>query len=547
MTSLRLRLTLTYLAVILVGMGIAAPLAWLTVEGLYLDTQRANLLAQAQLVARSLETAQELPPADPYSQALNVQPGIHTRVIEGASAEVTATQPATYSQLSNVQPGVHTHVVEAPTPPASAEPPAPYAQVANAAPGVHSRIIEEQGAAVIDVQSPVPVEQKAVSSLPQLAQNAAGEVSPQELLSRPEVAQALAGQPATAVRRVAVAGERRVLYAAAPIVGPDGRVGRIVYLASPLPDLGLAALPVAVRWQLAGVLLAAVALSGAVGWGLARRIARPLGDLARAADAVAAGDLDQAVPEDVSIADLRAVGHAFNVMTASLRAADQAKTAFVADVSHELRTPLTVIKGTVETLQDGALDDLDARDGFLASMATETERLIRLVNDLLVLTRADAGALNLQRQPLDLGELARARVEHLAGLAARRDVRLRVAAEAPAPTLADPDRIAQVLDNLLDNAIRHSRPGQQVTVAVARAGGEVTCSVADTGPGIPARHLPFIFDRFYRADAARSRSRGGSGLGLSIARALVLAHGGQIAAQSVENQGTTLIFRLPAA
>ena len=234
-------------------------------------------------------------------------------------------------------------------------------------------------------------------------------------------------------------------------------------------------------------------------------------------------------------------------MTDSLRQADQVKTAFVSDVSHELRTPLTVIKGTIETLQDGALDDLDARDGFLASMANETERLIRLVNDLLVLTRADAGALNLQRQLVDLGDLARARVEHLAGLAARRDVRLRVVAESPAPTLADPDRIAQVLDNLLDNAIRHSRPGEQVAVAVAPAGDDLTCSVTDTGPGIPARHLPFIFDRFYRADAARSRGRGGSGLGLSIARALILAHGGHIAAASVEGQGTTVTFRLLAA
>ena len=136
MTSLRLRLTLTNLAVILVGMGIAAPLAWLTVEGLYLDTQRANLLAQAQLVARSLETAPELqPPADPYSQAANVQPGIHTRVVEGPAPVATAVSPA------------------------------PYSQVANAMPGVHSRIIEERGAAVIDVQSPVPVEQKAVSPL----------------------------------------------------------------------------------------------------------------------------------------------------------------------------------------------------------------------------------------------------------------------------------------------------------------------------------------------------------------------------------------------
>jgi signal transduction histidine kinase len=483
-------------------MGIAALLAWLSVEQLYLDTQRANLLAQAQLVARSLQTAPESQSAvDSYSQALNVLPGIHTR------------------------------------------------------------IIEEQGAVIIDMQSPVPVAQKAVSPLPQLAQNAAGDVSPEELLSRPEIAQALSGQPATAIRRVAVAGNRRVLYAAAPVSTGDGQVSRIVYVASPLPDTSLAALPVAVRWQLAGVIVMAVVLAGVVGWWLARRISRPLDELARAANAVTSGDLNQTVPEDTSIADLRALGHAFNVMTASLRRADQAKTAFVADVSHELRTPLTVIKGTIETLQDGALDDLEARGGFLASMAGETERLIRLVNDLLVLTRADAGALNLQLQPVDLGDLARARVEHLSSIAAQRNVHLRLVGAMPcarpsegrvqdvAPTahvLADPDRIAQVLDNLLDNAIRHSRPGDEVTVAVTPAGDEVTCSVADTGPGIPAKHLPFIFDRFYRADASRSRSLGGSGLGLSIARALVAAHGGRITARSVEGQGTTVTFWLPA-
>lgn len=497
MTSLSLRLTLSYLAVILIGMGIAAPLAWLSVEQLYLETQRANLLAQAQLVARSLQTAPESQAAvDPYSQAMNVMPGIHTRVIE------------------------------------------------------------EQGAVVIDVQSPAPVEQKAVAPLPQLAQNAVGDVSPEELLSRPEIAEALSGQAATAIRRVAVAGNRRVLYAAAPVVDSDGQATRIVYVASPLPDTSLAALPVAVRWQLAGGIVMAVALAGVVGWWLARRISRSLGNLARAANAVAGGDLDQTVPEDTSIADLRTLGHAFNVMTASLRRADQAKTAFVADVSHELRTPLTVIKGTVETLQDGAVDDLEAREGFLASMADETERLIRLVNDLLILTRADAGALNLQLQPVDIGALARARVEHLSGIAARRAVRLRMAeetsggrAQGTAPTvcaLADADRIAQVLDNLLDNAIRHSRPGNSVTVAVTPAEDEVVCSVADTGPGIPAQHLPFIFDRFYRADAARSRSLGGSGLGLSIACALVAAHGGRVAAHSVEGQGTTVTFYLPA-
>jgi hypothetical protein len=193
---------LSYLAVILIGMGIAAPLAWLSVEQLYLETQRANLLVQAQLVARSLQTAPESQAAvDPYSQAMNVMPGIHTRVIE------------------------------------------------------------EQGAVVIDVQSPAPVEQKAVAPLPQLAQNAVGDVSPEELLSRPEIAEALSGQAATAIRRVAVAGNRRVLYAAAPVVDSDGQATRIVYVASPLPDRSLAALPAAVRWQLAGGIVIAVALA----------------------------------------------------------------------------------------------------------------------------------------------------------------------------------------------------------------------------------------------------------------------------------------------
>ena len=163
------------------------------------------------------------------------------------------------------------------------------------------------------------------------------------------------------------------------------------------------------------------------------------------------------------------LGQAFNTMTTSLRQSDQAKTAFISDVSHELRTPLTVIKGTIETLEDGAMDDLTARGPFLASMSRETERLIRLVNDLLVLTRADAGALNLQLHPIDLGELARTRCEHLARAASQRQVHLQVVTSSspygpPAyVVMADADRLAQVLDNLLDNAIRYAPPGSEVT------------------------------------------------------------------------------------
>ena len=490
--SLGARLALSYLAVILIGMAIVIPLAWLAVERLYLNAQRDNLLAQAELVAAALGT--ESPPA---------------------------TGPVPYTQASNVLPGIHT------------------------------RVIDPIGAVVIDLTASEGLLEPSGLSLPRLAQKASGQVTPEELVSRPEIAQARLGQPATAIRRVDVAGGRRVLYAAAPVLSGDGNVLQIVYLATPLPDTQWSALPVGVRWQLGAVVLAAILLASVAGVLLARRIARPLERLAGAAHAVAAGDLGQTVADESGIPELVTLGRAFNHMTASLRQADQAKTAFISDVSHELRTPLTVIKGTIETLQDGAVDDLSGRGALLDSMDRETERLITLVNDLLVLTRADAGALNLQLSPVDLGELTRSRCEYMVRAASQHQVCLRTVSDTPDgqetyTVLADADRISQVLDNLLDNAIRYSPPGSEVTVTLAREAGQVACRVSDTGPGIPARHLPFIFDRFYRADPARGRAEGGSGLGLAIVRGLVQAHGGRTAASSVEGQGTTVTFWLPA-
>jgi signal transduction histidine kinase len=234
-------------------------------------------------------------------------------------------------------------------------------------------------------------------------------------------------------------------------------------------------------------------------------------------------------------------------MTESLRQSDQAKNAFVADVTHELRTPLTVIKGTIETLEDGALDDIAGRGPLLLSMQRETERLIRLVNDLLVLTRADAGTLNMNIQPLDLVELAHARCDHLSALAALRKVQLVVTGAESAQVSGDIDRLSQVLDNLLDNAIRYSPGSSTVTVEIHPSASECQCAVSDCGPGIPEKHLPFIFDRFYRADTSRNRQTGGAGLGLSIVQALVQVQGGRISAESTEGQGTTIRFTLPCA
>jgi signal transduction histidine kinase len=481
-TSIQFRLFLNTLVVLLVGMGLAAALAWMAVERSYLASQRDNLLAQANLTAAALQ---------------------------GQTLPATTTEP--------------------------------YNQTANVAPGLHTRLIGEQGAVIVSL----PLAAGVPVAVPP-AENG-GFVPPTELVSRPEIQQALNGQPATSIRRIAAAGNRRVLYAASPVYSDQGEVTGIVYIAMPLPTGGL---PPQVIWQLAGALLAAVLLAGLTGAFLARRLSRPLQALARAADDVAAGQLDRQVPEEQRITELHSLGRAFNGMTASLRQADQAKNAFIADVTHELRTPLTVIKGTIETLEDGALDDRAGRGPLLTSMQRETERLIRLVNDLLVLARADAGALKLALRPVQLADIARQRCEGMAPLAARRGVELRVdsgAADSELHVRGDPDRLAQVLDNLLDNAIRYTVEGSTVTVVLQRDGAQVRCEVRDQGPGIPTEHLAFVFERFYRVEADRSRKDGGgAGLGLAIVRALVQAQGGRVAAASVEKQGTTITFWLPA-
>ncbi len=478
-TPIQLRLSLTTLAVLLLGMGLAAVLSWLAVEQLYLNTQQENLLAQAELTASALRDAPfPIAPAEPYSQTANVQPGIHTR------------------------------------------------------------LLGDQGAVVVNL----PITADDVPVQVPLAENNAS-VSTVDLLQRPEIQSALKGTPATAVRQVASAGNRRVMYAAAPVFGEAGTINGIVYLATPLPP---ARLPANLIWQLLGAVVIAALLAGATGTFLSRRIARPLEELARAAGAVAEGDLSRQVPTNSDIREFHSLGEGFNHMTASLRQSEQAKNAFVADVTHELRTPLTVINGTIETLEDGAIDDLEGRGPLLKSMQAETKRLIRLVNDLLVLTRADAGALNLNLESIDLGELVRARCEALSALAEPRRVKLDTDVREQVKVRGDADRLTQVLDNLLDNAIRHAPEESAVSVTIKKDGHEIRCEISDQGPGIPAQHLPYIFERFYRVDTSRNRHTGGSGLGLAIVRSLVLAQGGRILAESHDGQGTTITFWLPA-
>jgi signal transduction histidine kinase len=331
-----------------------------------------------------------------------------------------------------------------------------------------------------------------------------------------------------------------VMTAAVPL-RKEGRVAGAVSLSQPLRDV--AAVLADLRTRLALSAVVSLALSALVGLVLARAIARPVRELTRAANHLAQGNFDY--PLDASSPDeLGEMARAFRSMSGDLQRTLQARADLVTNVSHELRTPLTAVKGLVETLRDGAVDDLDVRDKFLASIEGETDRLIRLVNDLLTLSRADAQALTLHRERFDLTDLAHSCADELAAHASAQNVSISV--EGPSVHVhADADRIRQVLVNLLDNAIQYSPPGETVTVSVTPLPGIVTVSVQDHGPGIPPEEQARVFERFYRADKSRARKGdGGAGLGLAIAQTLVEAHGGRIWLESSPGQGTTVHLSL---
>jgi signal transduction histidine kinase len=362
----------------------------------------------------------------------------------------------------------------------------------------------------------------------------------QDLRTDPSVAGAMEGQYTSRTDRDEGTSTMHLAFPA--IV--EGQLVGVVYLSQPLSDVTQVLHDLRTRWLLSTTI--ALLLSAVLGLLLSRAIANPLRRLTAAAGAVAQGRFDQQVPVD-SRDELGRLSRAFNDMTARLRAAHQMQVDFVADVSHELRTPLTAVKGTIETLRDGAVDDAEVRDRFLETIENETDRLIRLVNDLLILSRADSEALNLRRESVSLAQLVAGVVDRLASRAEAHGVVLQVQADAGSPLAwADPDRVEQVLVNLLDNAVKYSHPGGTVTISVSAAQDQTALvQVRDEGIGIRADDLPRVGGRFFRADKARSRTEGGSGLGLAIAEALVHAHGGHLWLESQEGVGTTVSFTLP--
>ncbi|HYD48302.1 MAG TPA: ATP-binding protein [Terriglobales bacterium] len=221
---------------------------------------------------------------------------------------------------------------------------------------------------------------------------------------------------------------------------------------------------------------------------------------------------------------------------------------FVANVSHEIRTPLTAIRGYAETLRMGAIDDRDRALQFLEVIERHSERLGRLTEDLLALSDLELGRAALQKAPMSIAAAIDTALDVLRDKAMQGKVELHkdISAELP-PIVADPDRMVQVLVNLIDNAVKFTRPGGRVTISAAAQPTQIELSVADTGEGVPGRDLPRLTERFYRVDQARSRELGGTGLGLAIVKHIVQAHGGSLRIESELGKGTTVHLLLPTS
>ena len=504
-SGIGLRLSLSHLLVILLAMGLSSFLLLSFLGNYFTDAVRKNLLAQAQITAQALIPGAVINASDTAN--------------ETGSAAYNVIQQ---NQTSNI--ALNATNVSIPTAESNRiEMDLNYLRDAlpqlNIQLQTRIRILDSNGLVLVDSR--------------QEQQNA-------DLSADSLVTKALEGETAS---RTDKSGPD-TLNMALPVM-IDGRLVGIVYLSQPLSDVNAVLHDLRTRLAIAAGI--SLAISAIVALLLSRAISSPVRRMTRAARAVAGGDLDQQVSVG-SKDELGELGRTFNDMTDRLKVSRRQQIDFVADVSHESRTPLTSIKGMVETLRDGAVEDPEVRDRFLKTIEGETDRLIRLVNDLLLLSQADSTALTLRCEASDIGELAGKVIDRMASQAKEKGLTLKLETSSDLPLVRiDPDRIEQVLVNLIDNAIKYSKSGGVVSVKLAlRQDGHVLVQVCDEGIGISAQNLPHIGERFYRTDKARSRAMGGTGLGLAIARALVRAHGSELAIESELGRGTTVSFTLAA-
>jgi two-component system OmpR family sensor kinase len=282
-------------------------------------------------------------------------------------------------------------------------------------------------------------------------------------------------------------------------------------------------------------------ISVGLSWMMTRTITRPLRHLGAAVEAVARGDLNHQVPVS-GPSEMRAVAHAFNLMSEEVRTTQEAQRDFMANVTHDLKTPLTSIQGYSQAIMDGTAKDPSKAADIIHD---EAGRLTRMVSDLTDLAHMRTARTHIRREPVDLTQIVRTVSQKLSVVAQKRDISLTTNIQPIPLIMADGDQLVQVLNNLLGNAIKYTGSGGVVKVSLCQAEeGGVLIQVADNGVGIPEHELPRIFERFYQVDKSRGPSRG-TGLGLAIVNEIVQAHDGRISVKSEPGSGTTFTVWLP--
>jgi heavy metal sensor kinase len=345
------------------------------------------------------------------------------------------------------------------------------------------------------------------------------------------------------IRKTSISGDYDlVIYAA---TGPSPTGGHYLIEAG-VPDKDI---EVVLRGLLLGLSLAlplVICVSIGGGYLLMRRALLPIQEVAHRAELISSHNLNERLPLPGTGDELEGLTLSLNRMIERIENAFQHISRFTADASHELRTPLTALRGELEAIAQSRRLPEEARET-IGSALEETERLSKIVQGLLSVSRLDAGEAEMERVTLNLSDLVASTAEQMRLLAEDKNISLSFSAKEKVLVEGDRARLKQVVVNLLDNAVTYTPPGGRIQLLVRIDDGRAVLEVEDNGAGIPKDSLPHIFERFYRADKARSRRMGGTGLGLSIVQAICSAHGGEVQADSVEGQGSLFTVRFPLA
>ncbi|MBI2412169.1 MAG: HAMP domain-containing protein [Deltaproteobacteria bacterium] len=291
---------------------------------------------------------------------------------------------------------------------------------------------------------------------------------------------------------------------------------------------------------------ASVVIASAVGWFLAKKALRPVAEITKLARKIEAENLNERITIEVPNDEIGRLASTMNEMIARLEKSFRQIKQFTGDASHELKTPLTILKGEME-IALRSKDDVNAMREALKSSLEEIDRMNDIVRNLLDLAKMDVEKESQPKESVDLEKLLKERLEHFRRLALDSGIEMYILKSIPLIVRGDRVRISQLLSNLIDNAIKYTPRGGTVELSLAGEGGQAVFRVRDTGVGISKEDAPFVFDRFYRVDKARSRDVGGAGLGLSICKGIAEAHGGTLEVTSVPGKGSTFVAKLPLA